>query len=150
METDYVSIPLTILVKDLLGANHYVPISQITAECILFHTGNKRICHIQFPSIQDVDVSGKTITSPILWELNAWRTSVERQVKSALRAQEQRETKFVYEGNVNMIKKRIMENFGLDEQHANIYARMVLDKKDYARIRAYGVKRLYTNVKELP
>lgn len=149
-DDDLVSLPLQILVKDLLGSNHYVPISKITAEMILYKTKNQKVCHIQYPSSQDVDIVGRILTTPLLWDLTAWRNSSERRAKAQIRSQQQRDEKFVYDGNIRLIKNNIIRNFELKEEIANVLARIAIDKKDYNRIKAYGVKKLYTHVKELP
>lgn len=145
-----VSLPFDILIRDLLGHNHYVPISQLTAEVILMHTGNRHSCHIQFPSDNDVDVTGRFIDHPLLWDLNAWNTSVERYRKQKLRAQQEREARFVLEGNTRLIARALMRFANIESDPARCLAHQFLTKKDYARIKAVGVKRLYENVNELP
>lgn len=145
-----VSLPLNTLIHDLLGNNHYVSISQLTAEVILMHTGNKHSCHIQMPSDSDVDVLGRFIDSPLLWETNAWNRSVERYHKEKIRAQTEREARFVFEGNVKLIARAILRMAYVHPDAARMLGHQMLSKKDFARIKAVGVKQLYENVKELP
>ncbi len=148
--TPNVSLPLDILIHDLLGHNHYVPVSPITAEVILMHTGNKHSCHIQLPSDNDVDILGRFIDSPLLWDWNAWNVSVERYHKNKIRAQQEREARFVFEANICLVAKKILIMAFVKEDAARMLAHKWLSKKDYARIKAVGVKRLYEHVKELP
>ena len=122
----------------------------LTAEVILMHTGNKHSCHIQLPSDNDVDVLGRFIDVPMLWDTNAWHTSVEKYNKEKIRAQNRREAQFVYEGNVKLIARNILKMAFVHPDAATMIARSMLDKKDLVRMKAVGVKRLYEKVNELP
>jgi hypothetical protein len=144
------SFPLDIIIKDLLRDEHCVPISPITAEVILMQTGNKHFCHIQFPSNDAVDITGRFITKPHLWSINEWRSSSEKWMRDKIKSQQRRDAQFVYEGNVRLISRAILRFAYVHPDAAVVLARTWIDKSDFGRIKAVGVKQLYNHVKELP
>lgn len=148
--TPLVSLPLDILVKDLLGEAHYVSISRLTAEILYGHCKNRHTCHIQFPGEEDVDVMGRVINEPILWSMSAWQSAVERRLKAKLRSDRERDERFIFEANIKLVGKALARFSGLEFEIARLTARRWLVDKDHAKIRAIGVVKLYTTIQELP
>lgn len=145
-----VTLPLQILVKDLLGAAHYVSVSKITAEMLFIHTKNKHTCHIQFPSDSDVDMWDKPLTSPMLWEIGAWQASSEKHLTAKRKSQLAREARFILEANILLLGRAICRFTNIDFEICKLMARKWIVTND-PRIQVVGLKRpLYTNVNELP
>lgn len=145
-----ITLPLNVLVEHLLHGEHYVPISMDVAEVIHHHTKNQHSCYIQFPSDDDIDIVGKYIDTPILWECGAWRTSSERWMKSKMRSQKERDERFILEANIVQVARCILRQAYVTPDAARMIARSMISKKDYARIKLVGCKKLYTTIEELP
>lgn len=114
------------------------------------HTGNKHTCHIQMPSDSDVDILGRFIDKPMLWDWAAWKSSSEKYLLEKIRSQQRRDIKFVYEGNVKLIARAILRMAYITPDAAIMLGHKFMKSQDWVRIKAVGVKRLYENVKELP
>ena len=140
---------LVSIVDDLLDGQHYRPISMSTAEVLLLHTRNSVLCHVQFPSDMDVDLYGRFIDKPVLWELNAWRTSSERVLKARLYSQKQRETRHILDANILLVARRICRMTSINFDPCKLIARRWILDND-PRIGAVGVTKLYTTIDELP
>lgn len=148
--TPLVSLPLDVLVHDLLGEAHYVSVSKLTAEIIFGHCKNKHTCYVQFPGDNDVDVLGRFISEPLLWSMSAWKSSVERAAKQRLRSEYDREQRFIFEANVKLVAKRLATFSGLEFEIAKLMAWRWLKDGQHDKIKAVGVVKLYTTIKELP
>lgn len=144
-----VTLPLQTLVRDLLGAAHYVTISKDTAEVILLHTKNRHTCHVQFTSDMDVDLYGRFIKEPVLWEFNAWATSSERVLKGRLRSQMERDKRNILEANILLVAKKLCRFSAIDFEVCKLIARKWLINND-PRIQAIGCNKIYTTIEELP
>lgn len=144
-----VTLPLQTLVRDLLGAAHYVTISKETAEILLLHTRNQHTCHVQFTSELDVDLYGRFIDEPVLWEFGAWANSSERVLKGRLRSQKQRDERNIFDANILMLAKHICKMTSIDYEICKLTARKWLNEKS-PNIQAVGCKKIYTTVEELP
>lgn len=138
------------LVRDLLRGEYYIPISEDTAEIILMHYKNQRVCHVQYPSDQDVDILGKPIDTPILWEIGAWQTSSEKWLKGKIRSEKEREERFILDANINLVARCILKMAYINPDAARVIARKCILNKDFVRIKAFGCARLYKTIKELP
>jgi len=147
-----VSFPFKTIVDDLLGESDFVEIKQQTAEIILLVCKNKESfdVHIQSPlDRNNVTLYNKPITKWRLWRLHYWRISTERWLKDKRREDDERNARFLFEANVKMIANRIKCNLGADENVALITATRWLRKEQWGNITFCGVKKLYTNVKEI-
>lgn len=142
---------LSEIVEHLLHGYDYVTVSEHVAEVLLMCTGNKHTCHVQLPSDPDaVSVSGITITKPRLWNINCWNASVERGLKASLRAEAERNARFVYQANVNQVVRCILKQWPVHIDQANTIARVMLDRKQYDKILAMGVKSIIMRVEDIP
>lgn len=144
-----VTLHLQPLVKSLLGVAHYVTIEKEVAEILLLHTRNEHTCHIQFTSDIDVDLYGRFIDEPVLWEFGAWVASSERVLRGRIRSQKQREERFVLEANIIRVAKHICRMTSVDYEFCKLQARKWL-LENSPKIKAVGCNKLYTNVNEIP
>ncbi len=144
------SFYLKTIVKDLLHGEHYTPISDETAEVILHHCKNRNLCHVQFPSDEDVDIIGVPISTPVLWEIGAWCRSSEKWLKVRNRSQKDREERFVLDANINMVSRKILKFAYVNPDAARIIARQWINNKQRGKLKMVGVEKLYTTVEELP
>lgn len=156
-ENPNISLPLATLVKELLGKHivhyrdgkHCISVSQETAFAIFMACGNAHTCHVQFPSDKfNVDMFGAPIESPLVWDLNAWRTSSERHLRAKLKAKAEKEAMDIFEANRKIVARAILKMTGLNPDQANIIAHRWL-KDNSPRIEAIGVTKLITKVEEL-
>jgi hypothetical protein len=145
-----ITLPLQTLVHHILRGEHYVPISSDVAEIILHHTNNKHTCHVQFPSDEDVDILGNFIETPMLWEYGAWCRSSEKWLKMRVRSQKERDERFILEANITQVARCILRQAYVTPDAARMIARSMITKKDYARIKLVGCKKLFTTIEELP
>lgn len=148
-----VSLTLKTLITDLLREEHYVPISDETAEVIMFHCKNKHTCYIQFPSDVDVDILGRAIETPILWEIGAWSRASEKWMKARNRSERDRADRFIMEANVNMVARKILKFAYVNPDAARVIAHSWVKgnvKGAKGKLKMVGVEKLYTTVEELP
>jgi hypothetical protein len=144
-----VTLHLQTLVKDILGGHHYVTVSEETATVILAHTNNAHTCHVQFTSDLDVDLYGRFIKEPVLWEYGAWVNSSERVLKARLWSQRNREKRHILEANILVVAKQLCRFSAIEFEACKLVARKWLLNND-PRIYAIGVKRIYNTIEELP
>lgn len=144
-----VTLHLHTLVSDLLGASHYVTISKETAEVILLHTRNRHTCHVQFTSDMDVDLYGRFIKEPVLWDFNAWVNSSERVLKARIRSQKERDARNILEANILLVAKKLCRFSNIDYEACKLVSRKWLINND-PRIKAIGCDKIYTTIEELP
>lgn len=137
------------LVEDLLHDSHSRSISFDTAEVLLFHCKNERICHIQLPGHGEVDTFGNPIKQPILWDIGQWRISTERWLRAKSRSEKEMQERAVFDANVKVVAYALYKTLGFSPDQSRILAYRMLNEKDYGRIKALGVPKLYTNYNEL-
>lgn len=138
------------LVRDLLGDSYSRPISFETAEVLIYHCKNEHLCHIQMPQPGEVDITGKPITHPILWEIGQWRISTEKWLRAANRSEQERQERAVYDQNIKIVAYALYKTLGFSPDQSRILAHRLLREKDFNRIKALGVPKLYTNYNEIP
>lgn len=139
------------LVRDLLGNCHYVSVSPDTAKMLWHACKNEHTVHIQFPSDEaNVDILGRPITSPLLWAIDAWRSSSERHLRAKLRAKREKEALDVFRANQKMVAKAIVRYIDVHYDAAIVMAHSLLRNNEHTKIQQIGVKKLYTSVKEIP
>lgn len=139
----FVSFLLTPLVDDLLKGHDFIEVSPSTAAAILLVTKNKSHCHVQLPSDPDaVDVYGKQLSKPRLWNLVYWNASVERFVKAKIKADQERIQRAIYLCNCERITKVLLRKYPLTYDMCNTIARRWLDGKKYYNVHAIGIDKI--------
>lgn len=136
--------------KDLLKDAHSCPVSFETAEVLHYHCKNETLCHIQMPSAGEVDMFGNPIRQPILWNLGQWRVSTEKWMRAKHRSETERQERAVFDANVKIVAYALYKTLGFSPDQSRILAYRLLNDKDFARIKALGVPKLYNNYNELP
>lgn len=157
-ENPDVTLPLATLVKELLGPHiihyadgkHCISVSMDTACEIFKACGNTHTCHVQFPADRfNVDMFGKPIETPLVWDIGAWRTSTERHKRAKLRAKAEKEELDMHRANVRIVQRAILRISGLEPDQALMMAHRWVSDKNTKRIEAVGVTRLVTRIEEL-
>jgi len=144
-----VSFPLEEIVDALLGGLDFVEIPQAVAEQLLIVSKNKHVCHVQMPSDENLDIFSSPILVPRLWSLKHWQFSAEKWLRARSLSDKNREARFVYDANVKIISKAILRLAYVTPDAATVLARMMLDKHDYNKIKALGVKKLIEHSNEI-
>jgi len=150
-----VTFPLASIVSDLLRKNegqdpqHFVTVCEITAECLYTVCKNEHTCHVQMPSDDDVDILGKPITSPVLWEIGAWLNSSERWQRQKLMSQKRIDIHNIYNANINRISRCILRMSPINPDAARMLAHRWMERGDMVRIQMVGVNKLFEKVEEI-
>ena len=144
-----VTFQLDWIVHDLLHDLDEVPVSEHTAEMLHAVTKNKHTCHIQNPGHGEVDIMGKLISQPHLWNINAWQSSSEKWQRARLYSKKEMDIHMIRDANVKLIAKRLCRELGLDYDMAQNAAVMMLVKKKFNNIKAFGVSKLIEKVEEI-
>jgi len=137
------------LIKDLLRGDHYVAVSEDTAFVIQTVTDSKQFCHLQFPTDNDVDILGRPIESPILWEIGAWSTSSEKWQRQKLLSQRRIDEYNIFNANVHRIARAILKIAYVNPDAARVLAHGMLMRHEEERIKSMGVNKLIETVEEL-
>lgn len=137
-------IPLSSYITDVLGDNHWVPISYDRANAIVAITGNQKLCYVQFPSEDCPE-----LTSPLLWSYGAWAASVEKFRRAKERSERERVQRRIDEANIKLIMRAVMRFASVDSSQAQMLATRMILRQQFLKIEMLGVK-LITKEEELP
>jgi hypothetical protein len=141
--TPVFSQPLNEYVNELLGDSHYRKIEQKTARLIIALPRWNEYCHVQF-----VDRDDEQLRYPVLWNLHAWRCDTESWRIAKTRADKRRIDKFLFDANVEIIKRAILKSFLVTPDQASVLAHKWLRDNAFEKINKFNVK-LKTKEEEL-
>lgn len=146
-----ITIPLKILVDELLTDSHYKEIVDSTLALVLSELGKKQCYYyIQFPGDNDVNIFGHPIKRPILWRYSKWADSTERYLRAQARAQKEREERFVQEFNINRVKRALSKLApDIDDKALTDAARKIVLKGQEAKAIALGCQPFAKSVEEI-
>jgi len=133
-----IALPLYILIDEIIGDAQFAGVSPFTADIIETVVKNKHTCHVQ-----RTDRDGETLTYPRLWRLDAWRQDIESWRLSKLRADRERDLRFVFEENCKRVARAICREANLEGDIANVlaYRKMKnIDKCHKFLTETWGVK----------
>lgn len=150
-----ITLPISTLVDLALGIRkknghteqmwNSIEIPPLLAEIIEAKTGNKNNCYIQH-----ADEMSPHLDWPLLWELSAWHIEYDSWMRQKIHSDKERVKRFIFEANVKIIARAIMELLGSDNfESCKLTAFSLLKNNKMGNIRAIGVTKLITREEEL-
>lgn len=121
------------------------PIPKDTAILIYHLTNNEHTCFIQW-----ADKFNPELRQPHLWDWSAWQFHCDKWERAKARSDFERQERYVFEANVKMLLKPIMQYFSLPEGAANIIATKWVRTNNIVAVETVGIKKLYTMEDKLP
>lgn len=96
----------------------YREIPQSLADAIYAKCRNKCLAYVQFPDGKELNITGKPITSPLLWRHSKFVASTEKWLHNKQVAEQERQQMFIRQHNISYAIRTIMKFTGVDEKFA--------------------------------
>jgi len=144
-----VTFPLYSIVRDLLGGQSDVVVSEMTAKCLYMVCKNRHTCYIQFPGDENRDIYGKPITECKLWSLEHWVSSAEKWQRAKAWSDKQRNERIVLDANIHKVARALLKLARINPDAARVIAIDVVVNKKMDAVRGLGVAKLYETVDEI-
>lgn len=111
-----------------------MPVKSYIADIIFGICQNKHTCFIQFPT------DTTFLQEPVLWAWNDWVESYERDCKIKANAANERALRFIFDKNVLMLTRKIIEEWGWEFDGARGAAYSWLKKNKKGAMDLVGFK----------
>lgn len=139
-----ITIPLEKFLQYSLGTSEFITVDMDTAKLIHAMSSNDELCHVEFPSADRPEQK-----YPLVWNVQAWKMSIERWNRRKAYAHKERVNRFLFEKNVKTVSRAIMRFALVPEVHANVLAHKWVTNGDEAKWKSVGVNKLATTESEL-
>lgn len=135
------------LIDLALSGEDYKVIDDALAQNIKLLGASPHICYLQSPG--EVDVTGRKCERYILWNIIAWRKSIERDRNIKIQAQKDRVRRWIFDSNVNLVAKYITRLTGIEGDAAHTLAHKYMSLSRTELIKRLGVNKLIEKEEEL-
>jgi hypothetical protein len=85
-----------------------------------------------------------------LWRLTDWQSSQALYARRKARDQHEREQGFIKRANIDNLVRAIQREAPIPDETARTLARKLLEKNNEEIVKFFGVKKLITNIEEVP
>lgn len=142
-----ITLPLKKFVHYVLGQGywHDKPIDEDIAAVIEAKTGNQIICYIQH-----ADELSPNLDSPILWNLEAWKTNTERWLRAKRWSDSERAKRNIFEANMKIVTRAVEQELALRGEAAIGAALALLKQNNMNKLRILGISKLIKQESEIP
>lgn len=148
MSEQLITLPIKEFLHLCLGRGYWSdrPIPKQTAELIRAITKNSPESgyYIQFTSRD-----GVVLSEPILWQYSFWVVDNEKTMQMRAFSERQRQDRYVFEANVKLVSRALTRELLLEGDLCQVTAFQYVKKNMKAQMKAVGINKLYTDVKEL-
>ena len=145
-----ISFPLSLIVTELLRGYDNVELSPDVANILHMVCKNKHTCYIQFPNDPtNVLINNKPIDTPRLWDLEYWRRSSERWLKSKIKSDEEHRQSLIFKYNIHRTARALTISLCLQYDSALNVAFTMVRLKQTAKLKALDCPALVTRIEDV-
>ena len=137
------NITLSEFLDSHLRTDFCAPINRKLGEIVEALSKDKLLCHVQW-----TDFEGKSLDTPMLWRYKYWAESSERYARAKAASDSERQRRFIFNRNLEIIAEAVEMTMLLDEARAKNVALSILTKNKTTMLQILDVK-LIKNIDEV-